>query len=55
MDFDTCPLLMAQKKVLEHIKEINPNGEFILMSDGRQLTTVTFNRHLKTYCEAVSI
>lgn len=42
MDFDTCPLLMAQKKVLEHIKEINPNGEFILMSDGRQLLSNGF-------------
>lgn len=49
------PLTDGAKKVLERIKEINPNGEFILMHDNRQLTTVTFNRHLKAYCQAVGI
>lgn len=53
--FRLMPLTAGAKKVLAHIKEINPNGEFILMIDGQQLTTVTFNRHLKAYCEAVGI
>ncbi|WP_270816646.1 tyrosine-type recombinase/integrase [Hungatella effluvii] len=53
--FRFMPLTEGAKKVLERIREINPNGEFILMNEGRQLTTVTFNRHLKVYCEAVGI
>ncbi|WP_024348116.1 tyrosine-type recombinase/integrase [Lacrimispora indolis] len=49
------PLSDGAKEVLKRIRDINPNGEFILMNEGRQLTTITFNRHLKAYCEAVGI
>lgn len=49
------PLSDGAKQVLKRIKDVNPNGEFILMRDGEQLTTITFNRHLKAYCEAVDI
>lgn len=53
--FRYMPLTEGARQVLERIKEINPNGEFILMNDGNQLTTITFNRHLKAYCNAVGI
>ncbi len=49
------PLTEGAKQVLKNIKDINPDGEFILMNEGRQLTTITFNRHLKAYCTAVGI
>lgn len=49
------PLTDGAKQVLNRIKDVNPDGEFILMRDSEQLTTITFNRHLKTYCEAVGI
>jgi integrase len=49
------PLTDGAKKVLERIKAVNPDGEFILMRDGEQLTTITFNRHLKAYCNSVGI
>jgi integrase len=49
------PLTDGAKQVLKRIKDVNPNGEFILMRDSEQLTTITFNRHLKAYCEAVGI
>ena len=39
----------------KRIKDVNPNGEFILMRNGEQLTTITFNRHLKAYCDSVGI
>lgn len=47
------PLTDGAKQVLKRIKDVNPDDEFILMRDGEQLTTITFNRHLKAYCEAV--
>lgn len=53
--FRYMPLTDGAKKVLEKIRELNPTGEFILMNEGAQLTTVTFNRHLKKYCHAVGI
>lgn len=49
------PLTDGVKQVLKRIKDVNPNGEFILINEGRQLTTITFNRHLKAYCNAVDI
>lgn len=49
------PLTKSAKKILERIKEINPHGEFILMTDNHQLNHTTFNRHLKGYCTAIGI
>ena len=54
--FRYMPLTDGAKKVLEKIRELNPTGEFILMNEeGQQLTTITLNRHLKSYCAAVGI
>lgn len=44
------PLIDGAKKILSKVREINPDGEFIFMQNGRQLTTSTFNKHLKKIC-----
>lgn len=49
------PLTDEAIKILEKIKEQNPDGEFILMKDGRQLNANSFNRWLKRYCEDCDI
>ena len=49
------PLTDGAKQVLKRIKAINLNGEFILMNEENQLTTITLNRHLKAYCNSVGI
>lgn len=49
------PLTQEALRILEKIRELNPDGEFILMSDGRQLNANTFNRWLKRYCEECNI
>ncbi len=41
--------------ILKKMKEINPDGELLFMYEGRPLTTETFNRRLKKYCNAVGI
>ena len=43
------------KAILQKIKQLNPNGEYILMKDERQLSTCTYNRHLKRFCENAGI
>lgn len=53
--FRDMPLTPSAIKILERIKAINPNGEYILMQDGKPLTTSTYNRHLRKSCEAVGI
>ncbi|MBQ7780879.1 MAG: site-specific integrase [Lachnospiraceae bacterium] len=49
------PLTDEAIRILEKIREQNPNGEFILMHDGRQLNANSFNRWLKRYCEECNI
>lgn len=49
------PLTQEALRILEKIRELNPDGEFILMSDNRQLNANTFNRWLKRYCEECNI
>lgn len=43
------------KKILEQVRILNPDGEYIFMIDGRQLSTCTFNRHLKKFCDVTGI
>lgn len=43
------------KEILKKIKQLNPNGEYILMKDGRQLSTCTYNRHLRAFCENAGV
>lgn len=42
-------------RVLEKMKELNPDGELLFIYEGRTLTTDTFNRRLMKYCEAIGI
>ena len=53
--FRDMPLTPSALKILERIKVINANGEYILMQNGKPLTTVTYNRHLKLSCEEIGI
>lgn len=41
--------------ILKKMKELNPDGKLLFQFEGRPLTTETFNRRLKKYCEAVGI
>lgn len=43
------------KEILQKIKKLNPNGEYILMKDERQLSTCTYNRHLRAFCENAGV
>ncbi len=49
------PLTPEAIRLLAKIREQNPDGEFILMKDGRQLNANSFNRWLKRYCEECGI
>ncbi len=42
-------------EVLKKMKNLNPDGKYLFMFDGRPLTTDTFNRRLKKYCGVVGI
>ena len=53
--FRDMPLTPTAIKILECIKAINPNGKYILMQDGKPFTTVTYNRHLKSFCKELGI
>lgn len=41
--------------VLKKMKALNPKGKFLFMYEGRPLTTDTFNRRLKKYCNEIGI
>lgn len=49
------PLTDEAIRILEKIHKVNPDGEFILMQDNRQLNANSFNRWLKYYCEKCDI
>lgn len=49
------PLTEEALRILDKIREQNPDGEFILMQDGRQLNANSFNRWLKRYCEECNV
>jgi len=42
-------------EVLQTMKKLNPNGKYLFLYQGNPLTTVTFNRRLKKYCEHLGI
>lgn len=42
-------------KVLQEMRKLNPDGEFVFMSEGKTLETKTFNRRLKKHCDAIGI
>lgn len=53
--FRYMPLMPDALLILNKIKQLNPDGEYILMQDGKQLNANTFNRHLKKQCLLLNI
>lgn len=49
------PLTEKTRQILERAKQQNPDGEYIFMPEGKQMTTISFNRHLKKHCNAIGI
>lgn len=49
------PLTQEALHILEQARQLNPDGEFIFMPDGRLMTTDSFNRRLKKYCKEAGI
>ena len=37
------------------MKQLNPDGKYLFMFQGRTLVTETFNRRLEKYCKAIGI
>ena len=53
--FRDVSLTPSAMTLLDRIKQINKDGEYILMAEGKPLTTVTYNRRLKAACETIGI
>jgi integrase len=54
--FRDLPLIPRALEILDRIKSINPNSEYLFMNNNDMpLTTITFNRHLKAICKELSI
>ena len=53
--FQWIPLTAQATQTLKEIKESNPSSEFMFMVGEKNITTVTFNRRLKKYCEELNI
>jgi integrase len=53
--FRDMPLTPNAKRILNQIRKLNPRGQYILMHDGKQLSTVTFNRYLRQYCKEAGV
>ena len=49
------PLTAECLKLIEKVKEINPDSEYLFFRDGKPLATCTFNRRLKKYCDELGI
>lgn len=42
-------------EILKKAKELNPDGEFVFMPNGKPIITLTFNKRLKKYCEKADV
>ena len=49
------PLTPSAKRILEQIRHMNPDSDYILIRNGQPLSTCTFNRHLKKCCAELGI
>ncbi len=49
------PLAKATKTLLENIKLLNPNSDYLFIHNGKPLATVTFNRRFKKCCTELDI
>ena len=41
--------------LLEHVRELNPDGEYIFLFEGRQLSVNTLNNRINDYCKEIGI
>lgn len=49
------PLTDTAKHILDDIKQLNSNSEYLFFHSGKSLATVTFNRRIKKCCEQLGI
>ena len=49
------PITNDIKQIVEHMKVLYPDNEYLFMSNGGFLATCTFNRHLKSACETQKV
>lgn len=49
------PLTDACSRILNEVKRINPDSEYLFIRDSKPLATVTFNRRIKKCCEELGI
>ena len=49
------PLTPSAKRILEQIRRLNPDSDYILIRNGQPLSTCTFNRRLKKCCAELGI
>ena len=49
------PLTKPARRILKRVREINPDGEYIFMFQGKQIYNATFNEHLKAYSKDLGI
>lgn len=49
------PITKECRRLINRIKTINPNSEYLFIKDDQPLTTATFNRRLMKYCKELDI
>lgn len=49
------PLTAEAMKIIQRIREINPDSDYLFFTNDKPITTVTFNRRLKKCCNALNI
>lgn len=49
------PLTPTAKKILDIVRQLNPDSDYIFIRNGQPLSTCTFNRHLKKCCDELGI
>ena len=49
------PLTPTAKEILDIVRQMNPDSDYIFIRNGQPLSTCTFNRHLKKCCEELGI
>ena len=53
--FRWLPLTDECKRIIQKIKESNPNSDYLFFRDGKPLATCTFNRRMQKYCNELDI
>lgn len=49
------PLVKATKEILEKIRELNPESEYLFINDDFVIDTGTFNRRIRKHCKELGI